>query len=61
MAQITTKELSGITDHLSDEMNLVAKFKNYAQNTQDAALVSRYEQAAQQHQKHFEELYSHLK
>ena len=61
MTQITGKELSAISDLLTMEKNLVAKYKNYAANTSDTALKDRYEQIAQSHQRHFDELYANLK
>ena len=61
MAQITSKELQGLSDQLSLEQNLVAKFKAYASVTNDAALKDKYEQIAQKHQRHYDELYSNLK
>ena len=61
MAQITSKELSGISDQLAIEQNLIAKFKSYSQQTQDAALKAKYDDIAQKHQKHFEALYANLK
>jgi hypothetical protein len=61
MAQITCKELSAISDLLTVEQNLVAKYKAYACQTTDQTLKDRYEQIAQRHQRHFDELYSNLK
>ena len=61
MAQITCKELSAISDLLTVEENLVAKYKAYACQTNDNALKDRYEQIAQRHQRHFDELYANLK
>ena len=61
MAQITCKELSAISDLLSLEENLVAKYKCYAAEATDSALKNQYEQIAQRHQRHFDELYSNLK
>ena len=61
MAQITSKELSGLSDQLAVEQNLVAKFKAYASATDDTALKNKYEQIAQKHQRHYDELYSNLK
>ncbi|NLK38636.1 MAG: hypothetical protein GX303_00105 [Clostridiales bacterium] len=61
MAQITSKELSGISDQLAIEQNLIAKFKNYAETTQDTTLKAKYNDIAQKHQKHFDALYSNLK
>ena len=61
MAQITEKELSAISDLLTVEENLVAKYKNYACSTFDPVLKNQYEQIAQRHQRHFDELYANLK
>lgn len=61
MAQITGKELSALSDLLTMEQNLVAKYKSYANQTTDSVLKDRYEQIAQRHQRHFDELYSNLK
>jgi hypothetical protein len=49
MAQITCKELSAISDLLTVEQNLVAKYKAYACQTTDQTLKDRYEQIAQRH------------
>ena len=61
MAQITTKELSALSDLLSMEKNMVAKYKAYACETTDTALKTQYEQIAQRHQRHLDELYANLK
>ena len=61
MAQITEKELSAISDLLSMEENLVAKYKCYASEATDATLKNQYEQIAERHQRHFDELYANLK
>ena len=61
MTQITAKELSAISDLLSVEENLVAKYKCCAASATDTTLKNCYEQMAQKHQRHFDELYSHLK
>ena len=61
MAQITEKELSAISDLLTMEQNLVAKYQSYACATSDAALKDQYEQIAARHQQHFDELYANLK
>lgn len=60
MSQITTKELASISDLLSMEQNLVAKFSDYATQTTDSALKTRFEGLAQTHQKHFDQLYANL-
>lgn len=61
MAQITAKELSALSDLLTMEQNLVAKYEAYAATEQDSALKNRYEQIAKQHQRHFDALYANLK
>ena len=61
MAQITTKELSALSDLLSMEENLVAKYKQFACESTDSVLKNQYEQFAQRHQRHFDELFTNLK
>ena len=61
MAQITCKELSALSDLLTMEKNMVAKYKAYACETTDNALKNEYEQIAQRHQRHYDELYANLK
>jgi hypothetical protein len=61
MAQITTKELGSLSDLLTMEENLVAKYKQYACETTDMSLKGHYEQAAMKHQRHFDSMVSNLK
>ena len=61
MAQITEKELTALGDLMSAESLLAAKCCDMACCTQDAALKDHYTQMAQQHQRHFDQLYSTLK
>lgn len=61
MAQITSKELSALSDLLTMEDNLVAKYKQFACDTSDSNLKNQYEQLAQRHQRHYDELFSNLK
>jgi rubrerythrin len=61
MAQITTKELTALTDLLGMEQNLVAKYRAYACQTTDPEMKNEFEQIAQRHQRHYDELYCHLK
>jgi hypothetical protein len=42
------------------EQNLIAKFSDYATQTTDPALKTRFEGLAQTHQKHFDQLYANL-
>ena len=60
MANLTTKELSGIEDQLSCEKTLICKCQFYAQNTQDTALKNKFEEMAQKHQQHYDLLVSLL-
>ncbi|MBQ8859556.1 MAG: ferritin-like domain-containing protein [Clostridia bacterium] len=61
MAEITSKELTSLSDLLSCEQLLVTKYKDYATCTTDPALKTKYEQIAAKHQQHFDMLFSHLK
>ncbi|MBQ8140066.1 MAG: spore coat protein [Clostridia bacterium] len=61
MAQITSKELSGLSDLLSMEQNLIAKYKQFAADAGDNALTAKYDQLACRHQRHYDELVSNLK
>ena len=61
MAQITSKELTAITDLLGMEENMVTKYHAYACMTSDNTLKNTYEQMAQRHQRHYDELYANLK
>ena len=61
MAQITEKELSYLGDLLSAEQLSMAKYREAAEMTQDAALKDCYTNMAQRHQRHFDELYTNLK
>ncbi len=61
MAEITEKELSAISDLLTAEQNLVAKYRAYASMVDDTVLKNQYEQIAARHQRHFDQLYSNLK
>lgn len=60
MANLTTKELSGIEDQLKSEENMICKCKHYAQTVQDVALQTKFEEIATKHQQHYNQLYSLL-
>ncbi len=60
MANLTSKELSGIEDQLDAEKILITKYSMYANTTQDAQLKAKLEQIATKHQEHFDKLYSLL-
>lgn len=61
MAQITSKELTALSDLMSIEENLVTKYRAYACQTTDKTLKNEFEQIAQRHQRHYDELYAQLK
>ena len=61
MSTITSKELGNLEDQLHLEENLVLKFKTFAEETNDMALKSCYNDIACKHQKHYDALYAQLK
>ena len=61
MAQITTKELAAIEDVLTLEQNLITKLEAYASTVSDTELRQKYEQIAERHQRHYDEIYSNLR
>ena len=58
---MTTKELTAVSELLEGEKILIAKFNNYAMNTNDSTLKQKYEQIAATHQQHLDTLYKNLK
>ena len=61
MSNLTTKELSALEDQLGYEQVAVKKFKTLAGQCSDAAIQSRLETIAGQHQQHFNTLVNYLK
>ena len=61
MAVITSKELSAISDLLTMEENVCAKYRAYAAECRDAELTTLYERMAKTHERHYDELYANLK
>ena len=61
MGQLSEKELSVVNDLLADEELLTKKFKMLAQQTDDKEIKQKYERISEQHQGHFNALYSYLK
>ena len=61
MAEITSKELTSLSDLMTSEQLMITKYKDYATTTTDPALKTKYEQIAAKHQQHFDMLFSHLK
>ena len=60
MGQLSEKELSLLNDLLADEELLTKKFKMLAQQAEDTEIKQKYERISEQHQGHFNALYSHL-
>ena len=61
MAEITSKELGAIGDALAIEETLIGKYRYYASMATDAAIKNHFEQMADRHKRHYDELYSNLK
>ena len=61
MAQITAKELTAISDLLTMEETLAAKCCKLASECTDSVLKNQYEQVAQMHRQHYDELFANLK
>ena len=61
MAQLSEKELSVVNELLADEELLTKKFKMLAGQTEDKEIKQKYERISEQHQGHFNTLYSYLK
>lgn len=60
MANLTSKELSGIEDQLKIEQLLIKKYKVYAQTSSDPQIKTKCEQIAGKHQNHFDRLMGFL-
>ena len=60
MTQLSEKELSSIKELLSEEELLVKKYSMLAEHTQDQEIKAKFMQVSEQHQGHFNELYSLL-
>ncbi len=60
MANLTEKELSALQDLLSAEELNVKKFNLLSDAASDPLLKQKFSAIAQQHQRHYTTLYSHL-
>jgi rubrerythrin len=60
MAQLSEKELASIQELLADEDLLVKKFKMLAEHAENEQVKSKMLEISDKHQKHVNELYSHL-
>ncbi len=61
MAQITCKELGGISDQMAIEKNLISKYQCFSKTATDGEIKKIFETNARKHQNHLDELYSNLK
>ena len=57
MPVITSKELGTIQDQLNLERNLVNKYTEYAESTNDTVLKQKYQQIAAKHESHYQSLF----
>lgn len=57
MANLTTKELTAVSEQLEAESVLIAKYRQYAQTTNDIGLRTQFEAIASKHCQHFDTLY----
>lgn len=60
MGTLSEKELSILNDSLTEEDLLVKKYQLLASQTQDQEVSSKFQQIAQKHQKHFNDLFTLL-
>jgi len=61
MPNLTTKELSGLSDQLDFEKVVCAKYEAAVQETQDPELKASFQQYADQHRKNYDCLLNYLK
>ena len=60
MANLTTKELAGLSDQLDFEKVLCSKYQAAVQETEDTQLKTSFQQYADQHRQNFECLLTFL-
>lgn len=60
MEQVSAKELSALQDLLSEEELLIKKFQMLAEHSKDAEIKQQFNDIANKHQGHFNELYAQL-
>ena len=61
MIQLTTKELSVLTEQIAGEQSLVAKYNRLAQETQDETLRMKFSEIAQRHQSNYDAMFAYLR
>ncbi len=60
MKDMTAPELTSIREQLTQEQNLVIKYRHCASEVTDEALKTKFEDMAERHQKHYDKLYGLL-
>ena len=60
MANLTNKELAGLSDQLDFEKVLYCKYQSAVQNCQENELRQAYQQCAQRHKQNYDCLLGHL-
>jgi rubrerythrin len=60
MPNLTTKELSALEDQLNYEKLMIKKYNSFSDQCSDPQLKSKCKQIAQQHQQHYNRLFSYL-
>ena len=60
MANLTSRELSYIEDHLSMENVLIKKYQAMSEQTNDTVIKEKCDSIANKHQQHFNCLLGHL-
>lgn len=61
MANLTTKELTALSDQLGFEKVLCCKYQSAVQESSDTELRSRFQQYADQHKQNYDCLLGYLK
>ena len=61
MESITAVELAGFSDLLTNEENIIRKYKHYAQTCDDPALKKMCEDIAQRHTEHYDVILNELR
>ena len=60
MASLTTKELTLLEEQLRSEQILIAKYRDMANNVQDAALKTSFSRISDKHQQHYNSLFNYM-
>lgn len=60
MANLSSKELTGIEDQLTSEKNLISKYSMYGDLAEDGEIKNKLYSIASKHQEHYNQLVSLL-